>query len=145
MSSLHALPEGILLLPVYQLQSYQLLNCDDHASYLMKHKKDPALYRPDICHQVRRQLPIGRSSNIISLPRAAATGYASSVVLQPQHGFSDKTQHGVQLPSRVVYAGQTTAKYASSSRLFDVCDAWQQPVSDRVQPVSIDLSCLLHN
>lgn len=34
------------------LQSYQLLNCDDHATYLMKHKKDPALYRPDICHQV---------------------------------------------------------------------------------------------
>jgi rRNA pseudouridine-1189 N-methylase Emg1 (Nep1/Mra1 family) len=33
------------------VQSYQLLNCDDHANYLMKHKKDPALYRPDIAHQ----------------------------------------------------------------------------------------------
>jgi len=32
-------------------KSYQLLNCDDHASYLKKHKKDPALFRPDICHQ----------------------------------------------------------------------------------------------
>lgn len=32
-------------------KSYQLLNCDDHGSYLMKHKKDPALYRPDITHQ----------------------------------------------------------------------------------------------
>ncbi|KAG2425742.1 hypothetical protein HYH02_014958 [Chlamydomonas schloesseri] len=32
-------------------KTYQLLNCDDHATYLRKHKKDPALYRPDICHQ----------------------------------------------------------------------------------------------
>lgn len=32
-------------------KSYQLLNCDDHANYLMKHKRDPALYRPDITHQ----------------------------------------------------------------------------------------------
>lgn len=28
-----------------------LLNCDDHQNFLLKHKKDPALYRPDICHQ----------------------------------------------------------------------------------------------
>ncbi len=33
-------------------QTYQLLNCDDHATFLSKHKKDPALYRPDIAHQV---------------------------------------------------------------------------------------------
>lgn len=32
-------------------KAYVLLNCDDHASFLKKHKKDPALYRPDICHQ----------------------------------------------------------------------------------------------
>lgn len=32
-------------------KTYQLLNCDDHKNFLMKHKKDPALYRPDICHQ----------------------------------------------------------------------------------------------
>jgi hypothetical protein len=36
-----------------QNQAYQLLNCDDHAGYLKKHKKDPAHYRPDIAHQVR--------------------------------------------------------------------------------------------
>lgn len=34
------------------LQNYQLLNCDDHANFLRKHKRDPALYRPDITHQV---------------------------------------------------------------------------------------------
>lgn len=34
------------------LQTYQLLNCDDHGTYLRKHNKDPNLYRPDICHQV---------------------------------------------------------------------------------------------
>lgn len=34
------------------IQTYHLLNCDDHATYLKKHKKDPALFRPDITHQV---------------------------------------------------------------------------------------------
>ncbi|GBG61519.1 hypothetical protein CBR_g21861, partial [Chara braunii] len=32
-------------------KNYQLLNCDDHASFLRKHKRDPQLYRPDITHQ----------------------------------------------------------------------------------------------
>lgn len=33
-------------------KTLQLLNCDDHANFLKKHRKDPADYRPDICHQV---------------------------------------------------------------------------------------------
>ncbi len=33
-------------------KSYVLLNCDDHHTIISKNKKDPALYRPDICHQV---------------------------------------------------------------------------------------------
>eukprot|EP00250_Pteridium_aquilinum_P014176 c21826_g1_i1 orf=353-1024(-) len=32
-------------------KNYQLLNCDDHANFLRKHKRDPALFRPDIVHQ----------------------------------------------------------------------------------------------
>lgn len=32
-------------------KGYVLLNCDDHQNFLMKHNKDPAMYRPDICHQ----------------------------------------------------------------------------------------------
>lgn len=32
-------------------KTYQILNCDDHANFLRKHKRDPALYRPDIVHQ----------------------------------------------------------------------------------------------
>ncbi|KAM7270259.1 hypothetical protein ACFE04_029473 [Oxalis oulophora] len=32
-------------------KNYQLLNGDDHAAFLMKHNKNPAEYRPDICHQ----------------------------------------------------------------------------------------------
>uniref|UniRef100_A0A7R9V8V0 Ribosomal RNA small subunit methyltransferase NEP1 n=1 Tax=Chlamydomonas euryale TaxID=1486919 RepID=A0A7R9V8V0_9CHLO len=32
-------------------KAYVLLNCDDHQNFLRKHSKDPALYRPDICHQ----------------------------------------------------------------------------------------------
>jgi rRNA small subunit pseudouridine methyltransferase Nep1 len=34
-------------------KSYELLNCDDHAHILKKHKRDPAECRPDIAHQVR--------------------------------------------------------------------------------------------
>ena len=34
------------------LQTYQLLNCDDHVNFLKRNKKDPAAYRPDITHQV---------------------------------------------------------------------------------------------
>ena len=34
------------------LQSYQLLDSDNHANFLRRHGKDPANYRPDICHQV---------------------------------------------------------------------------------------------
>ena len=33
-------------------KNYELLNCDDHASFLRRHGKDPASYRPDIAHQV---------------------------------------------------------------------------------------------
>ncbi|CAK9209940.1 unnamed protein product [Sphagnum jensenii] len=32
-------------------KNYQLLNCEDHATFLKKHKRDLALYRPDILHQ----------------------------------------------------------------------------------------------
>jgi hypothetical protein len=33
-------------------KNYELLNCDDHVNFLRRHGKDPAQYRPDICHQV---------------------------------------------------------------------------------------------
>ncbi|ERM99248.1 ribosomal RNA small subunit methyltransferase NEP1 [Amborella trichopoda] len=32
-------------------KTYQILNCDDHATYLKKKNRDPAAYRPDIIHQ----------------------------------------------------------------------------------------------
>ena len=32
-------------------KTLQLLNCDDHNNFLRKKRKDPADYRPDICHQ----------------------------------------------------------------------------------------------
>jgi rRNA pseudouridine-1189 N-methylase Emg1 (Nep1/Mra1 family) len=34
------------------LQTYQLLNPDEHANFLRKQNKKPDDYRPDICHQV---------------------------------------------------------------------------------------------
>ncbi len=52
--SAEALP-GVFLHPInvaIVVQTYQLLNVDDHASFLRRHGKDPSQYRPDICHQV---------------------------------------------------------------------------------------------
>ena len=53
-------------------KTMQLLNCDDHATFLRKHRKDPADYRPDICHQVseRRRLSRGRKA-LWSAPKDA--------------------------------------------------------------------------
>ncbi|XP_048493820.1 uncharacterized protein LOC104883743 isoform X3 [Beta vulgaris subsp. vulgaris] len=33
------------------VQSYQILNSEDHANILRKHNKNPSDYRPDIIHQ----------------------------------------------------------------------------------------------
>ena len=33
-------------------KGYEILNCDEHVSFLKRHNRDPAAYRPDICHQV---------------------------------------------------------------------------------------------
>lgn len=42
-----------MLIYVYsRLQTYQLLNSDDHANFLRKNNRNPADYRPDITHQV---------------------------------------------------------------------------------------------
>lgn len=32
-------------------KGFELLNCDDHAGFLRRHKRDPAQCRPDIAHQ----------------------------------------------------------------------------------------------
>lgn len=44
-----------------------VLNCDDHRRYLMRHKKDPAQYRPDIIHQALLALldsPLNKAGKI---------------------------------------------------------------------------------
>ena len=33
------------------MQELRLLNSDEHANYLQRKGQDPALFRPDICHQ----------------------------------------------------------------------------------------------
>jgi len=48
------------------LQNYKLLNCEDHATFLKKHKRDPTLYRPDILHQVCLHLEINGSNPKLS-------------------------------------------------------------------------------
>lgn len=48
-------------------QSYVLLNCDDHATFLRKHRRDPAALRPDIAHQALLALldsPLAKAGKI---------------------------------------------------------------------------------
>ena len=51
-------------------QSYVLLNCDDHASFLRRHGRDPASSRPDIAHQALLALldsPLAKAGKIKAL------------------------------------------------------------------------------
>lgn len=69
-------------------QSYVLLNCDDHATYLAKHKKDAALYRPDICHQALLMIldsPLNKAGKVKVRARAAhAVAAALLALAQPR-------------------------------------------------------------
>ncbi|KAK9846377.1 hypothetical protein WJX81_002629 [Elliptochloris bilobata] len=51
-------------------KGYVLLNCDDHATFLRKHNRDPALYRPDIAHQALLAIldsPLAKSGRLKAL------------------------------------------------------------------------------
>ena len=48
-------------------KTYQLLNADDHATFLRRHKKDPSDYRPDIVHQTLLQIldsPLNKAGRV---------------------------------------------------------------------------------
>ena len=49
-------------------QDYAILNCDDHAEYLRKHKRDPADYRPDILHQARSRAAALAAAALLRAP-----------------------------------------------------------------------------
>lgn len=56
--------------PEKKTQSYVLLNCDDHASFLRRHGRDPAGSRPDIAHQALLSLldsPLAKAGKIKAL------------------------------------------------------------------------------
>ncbi|XP_021729443.1 ribosomal RNA small subunit methyltransferase NEP1-like [Chenopodium quinoa] len=51
-------------------KTYQILNSEDHANFLMKHKKNPADYRPDIVHQALLMIldsPLNKAGRIQSV------------------------------------------------------------------------------
>lgn len=67
-----------------QLQGYYLLNCDDHGNFLRRHDKDPALYRPDICHQALLAIldsPLAKSGRLKVLLLFTSTRSCVSSVL----------------------------------------------------------------
>eukprot|EP00297_Palpitomonas_bilix_P023071 CAMPEP_0113907296 /NCGR_PEP_ID=MMETSP0780_2-20120614/25386_1 /TAXON_ID=652834 /ORGANISM="Palpitomonas bilix" /LENGTH=86 /DNA_ID=CAMNT_0000902315 /DNA_START=37 /DNA_END=293 /DNA_ORIENTATION=+ /assembly_acc=CAM_ASM_000599 len=48
-------------------KGFELLNSDDHRNFLFKHKKDPADYRPDVCHQMLMTLldsPLNKAGHL---------------------------------------------------------------------------------
>lgn len=72
-------------------KNYELLNADDHANFLRRHNKDPALHRPDICHQALMMIldsPLNKAGKL----KALYVHTAKNVLIQvnPQ----------VSLPSR---------------------------------------------
>uniref|UniRef100_A0A803M265 Uncharacterized protein n=1 Tax=Chenopodium quinoa TaxID=63459 RepID=A0A803M265_CHEQI len=51
-------------------KTYQILNSEDHANFLMKHKKNPADYRPDIVHHALLMIldsPLNKAGRIQSV------------------------------------------------------------------------------
>merc|ERR1711865_751349 len=59
--------EGANLEIVKISDKYELLNCDDHAHILRKHKRDAASARPDICHQMLMFIldsPMNKAGNV---------------------------------------------------------------------------------
>jgi rRNA small subunit pseudouridine methyltransferase Nep1 len=49
------------------MQEFRLLNSDEHANYLQRKGEDPALFRPDICHQALLAIldsPLNKSGKV---------------------------------------------------------------------------------
>lgn len=106
-------------------QVYALLNCDDHAHYLRKHKKDPALYRPDICHQASKsEQAIEASSSSILM---AAAHVCSLCCLRTRRGCVQLFAHcagtafNFRLPTVQSWQGQGTV-YSYAQERLDICE-----------------------
>jgi rRNA small subunit pseudouridine methyltransferase Nep1 len=80
---------SIPLSPSLPSQAYALLNCDDHATFLRKHGRDPAASRPDIAHQALLAL--------YDSPLAKA-GRLQSVYVHTQKGALVSVHPAVRLP-----------------------------------------------
>lgn len=69
--------EGASLETVKVGKGYELLNCDDHAHVLKKHKREPAECRPDISHQVGR----ARSFRTVHLKPFSAPSFSIDAMM----------------------------------------------------------------
>ncbi|XP_058725379.1 uncharacterized protein LOC131596668 [Vicia villosa] len=70
-------------------KTYQLLNSDDHANFLRKNKKNPADYRPDICHQALL--------SILDSPLNKA-GRLKAVYIRTEKGVLIEVKNYVRIP-----------------------------------------------
>ena len=50
-------------------QEFRLLNSDEHAAYLKKKGLDPAVHRPDVCHQVQLLHSLLLSPGVLHNPK----------------------------------------------------------------------------
>ncbi|KAM7270796.1 hypothetical protein ACFE04_030010 [Oxalis oulophora] len=70
-------------------KNYELLNRDDHGAFLMRNKKDPSYYRPDICHHAL--LSIWDST-------IAMAGRLRVVYIKTQQGSLIEVKPNVKIP-----------------------------------------------
>jgi hypothetical protein len=54
-------------------RGFELLNADEHKGILLKHKKEPSEYRPDIVHQVRVALSVAWAPVAVCLRSSSAS------------------------------------------------------------------------
>ena len=104
-------------------QGYQLLNCDDHANFLRRHNKDPALYRPDICHQALLAIldsPLTKAGHLKVWPKCflcmptAFTSFKQPYFIECEQYFLEPEQPH-SLPKHIVcdFNGNMQSKMAS--------------------------------
>ena len=77
-------------------QSYQILNCDDHANFLRRHNKDPTDYRPDILHQALLSIldsPLNKAGRIKAVYVNTQKNVLFKVGLPPHSASSDWSSH----------------------------------------------------
>jgi hypothetical protein len=99
-------------------KDYVLLDCDNHKNFLLKHKRNPADYRPDILHQVRAAARPRRSARGLAraphdLQLCAHSRHSGCQVQagrQEEHGAREQRRARAKLCIALEHWGAVTQK-----------------------------------